>query len=99
MGSDHLPICMSYSNDKEFVTPNYKYNMKLADWNRFMNNVDLELRNTTAENNCTIITEQIIQGAESSIPKASAYIKGKLKNPWWTNECREALTKRNQALR
>lgn len=99
LGSDHFPICIAYSENNQIINPIYKYNIGSADWSKYARNVKLEIQNVNIDQNCKYITNKIINAADISIPQKSAYINGKIKVPWWSNECRAAITMRNRALR
>ena len=77
----------------------YKYNIKKANWNLFTNNAKLEKQGSVIDENCDKLTMDIVDAAEITIPKNSAYIRGKVKVPWWNENCRNALTKRNRMYR
>ena len=99
LGSDHLPIGITYTEDKTRINPIYTYNIKKADWALYTRNADLQIDNTNTDSKCNSIINSITQASYLSIPKNTPYIKGKIKVPWWTRECRIALNHRNRALR
>lgn len=99
LGSNHLPVCLAYREDDITPITHTSYNVKQANWNSFTNSVNLEIIGDDINDKCIKITQDIIKAADDNIPKKSPYINGKLKVPWWSNDIRAALTKRNRALR
>ena len=101
LGSDHFPICISYPEDISRVEPSHTYNIKKADWNLYTRyaNIQTDTNSTNTDSKYSNILNGIKHAADLSIPKHSPYIKGKIKVPWWTTECRTALNQRNKTFR
>ena len=99
LGSNHLPVCLAYWEEDIAIIPVTSHNIKLADWDSFRSSIDLDIIGESVSDKFENISKEIINAADDNIPKKSPYINGKLKVPWWSNEIRAALTKRNRALR
>ena len=65
----------------------------------YTSSANLSLSNSDIDSNYDNIRNNITQAADISIPTTTPYINNKLKVPWWTTECRLALTKRNRNFR
>ena len=98
LGSDHLPISLSYSCDFVRTPSTPRFNLKNADWGRFSKLVKLEIIGETIDDKVNNIQDCIIEGANATIPKTSTdSVKHRV--PWWTPDCRRALCERNRAYR
>ena len=98
-GSDHLPICISYSRDTSappIVVQ--KFNFKRADWASFTRIVDLDVSGDDIDAKVDNVQRSILHAAEATIPKTSTTTT-KHRVPWWTPDCRQALRERNRRYR
>ena len=98
MGSDHLPICISYSRDFAPAPPTIKFNCKKADWVAFSRIVDLDISGENIDDKVENLQTSILHAAEATIPKTST-VPNKHKVPWWTPGCRQVLNQRNRKYR
>lgn len=98
MGSDHLPICISYSCDFASPPPPIKFNFKKADWGAFSRIANFDISGGDINDKVTHIQTCILHAAEVAIPKVST-VHTKHRVPWWSPDCRQALTKRNRRYR
>ncbi|ORD93096.1 RTJK, partial [Enterospora canceri] len=97
-GSDHLPICISYSRDVASIPPPPKFNFKRADWATFRVVADVDVSGEDTDTMVSNATHSILHAAEACIPKTST-IHTKHGVPWWTTDCRQALRERNRRYR
>ncbi|KAK3871092.1 hypothetical protein Pcinc_023738 [Petrolisthes cinctipes] len=98
LGSDHFPICLSYSSHTVSAPLVPKFNFKRADWGSFGRIVDLDMSGETIDEKMRNLTQNILHTAEVAIPKTSI-IRNKREAHWWSTDCREALRKRNRRYR
>ena len=98
MGSDHFPICLSYSRGFVPPSPPPKFNFKKADWASYSRVANLDISGDNIDEKIEHLQTSMIHAAEAAIPKTST-IPNKRKVPWWTPDCRQALTKRNRRYR
>ena len=59
----------------------------------------MEKQSVDINENCEKLTKDVVEAADVAIPQNSAYVRGEVKVPWWTEACRNALTKRNRTFR
>ena len=82
MGSDHYPIMFNLRVSNKFISEissKIRLNLEKADWKKFRSILDAvagsiqpeTLGSTTTSELCALITEQITQAAEASIPKVA----------------------------
>ena len=99
LGSDHFPICLSYSrDDSRPPTPPPKFNFKKADWGRYSRIANLDISGGDIDFKVARLQTSIIHAAETAFPKTST-VPNKRRVSWWTPDCRQALTKRNRRYR
>ncbi|MCP4262523.1 MAG: RNA-directed DNA polymerase [Planctomycetes bacterium] len=99
LGSDHFPICISYACDQfrpRVTEP--KFNYKKADWAAYSRVANLELTGHTIDEKVTNLQNTILRTADLFIPKTTTNLDRR-RVPWWTPDCRQALTKRNRRYR
>ena len=102
--SDHNVISISISVPPiydDLAVPKWKFDK--ADWNKFAalceeKLSDIDVDGDDFEASCELITDAIIQSADISIPKSSGK-KGKYANPFWNEECSQAIKDREKAKR
>ena len=99
MGSDHIPTYISYPRENRKIKAIPRYNIKLANWNAYKRNAKIEINGNNIEEKCELLTNSIIKAADQNIPINNSTINNRIKVPWWSEECRHALTNRNRALR
>lgn len=104
-GSDHHPILIQLNTTiQDNFEPVEKYNLKNADWNAFKKSIHLPFEELYDENIdifYTNILGKIISAADHSIPKTNTN-KNRKQNktvPYWNNNCKESVRKRNKALK
>ena len=97
-GSDHLPICISYSRDIPPTPRTPKFNFKRADWATFRGIADVDISGEDIDTMVSNATRSILHAAEASIPKTST-VHTKHGVSWWTTDCRQALRERNRRYR
>ena len=97
-GSDHFPIIIeSIQNHDEDHNPKWKLNK--ANWDLFHTLCDESLTNTSLSESSDPIatfTSSLISISEKCIPKTSA--NPKKSNPWYNDDCKEAIKQRKQTL-
>ena len=98
LGSDHLPICISYSRDTIAPPSPPKFNFKKADWVPFSRVVDLDMSEGDIDAKVEAVQHSILHAAHATIPKTST-VHTKRAVPWWTPDCRQALRERNRRYR
>ena len=104
VGSDHFPIEISVGViiNKNDMQCNARWKLKKADWKswkRELSNCDnydyiLPLDSDTHNR---YLTEKILIAAENHIPKSNGKKQIKRYTPWWDDECKRAVQKRNTA--
>ena len=99
MGSDHIPTYITYPKENRKTRTIQRYNIKLANWNAYKRSAKIEINGNNIEEKCELLTNSIIKAADENIPINKTTISNRIKVPWWTEECRNALTNRNRALR
>ena len=97
-GSDHFPIIIeSIQNHDEDHNPKWKLNK--ANWDLFHTLCDESLTNTSLSESSHPIatfTSSLIRISEKCIPKTST--NPKKSNPWYNDDCKEAIKQRKQTL-
>ena len=97
-GSDHFPIIIeSIQNHDEDHNPKWKLNK--ANWDLFHTLCDESLTNTSLSKSSDPIatfTSSLISISEKCIPKTST--NPKKSNPWYNDDCKEAIKQRKQTL-
>ena len=97
-GSDHFPIIIeSIQNHDEDHNPKWKLNK--ANWDLFHILCDESLTNTSLSESSDPIatfTSSLISISEKCIPKTST--NPKQSNPWYNDDCKEAIKQRKQTL-
>ena len=101
-GSDHYPIIIKISNSEPF-TPEKKFLEHRADWAKFEREtfftVEHDLvKDTPVDLLVEIFNCHMIKAARKSIPESSGEPRPR-RNPWWTQECTDAIGRRKAALR
>ena len=99
-GSDHFSIIIK-GNDPAENSPVKNWKLDKADWSFFENLCLQELTVENFENHPDPIqkfTETLLQIANKCIPKTSTN-STKIKKPWFTDECDEAIKARKKAER
>ena len=96
--SDHFPILVQFR--PSIPVPGLPFifsgwNTKKADWSAFRSACTFRFKDGLGVNNCSSLTEEIINAAKQYIPMRNA--NSKYQCPWWSNECREALQNRRRA--
>ena len=97
-GSDHFPIIIE-SNQSTREDHNPKWKLNKANWDLFQTLCDESLTNTTLSESSDPIdnfTSSHIDISEKCIPKTST--NPKKSNPWYNDDCKEAIKERKQAL-
>ena len=97
-GSDHFPIIIE-SNQSTCEDHNPKWKLNKANWDLFQTLCDESLTNTTLSESSDPIdnfTSSLIDISEKCIPKTST--NPKKSNPWYNDDCKEAIKERKQAL-
>ena len=97
--SDHYPILLTIADASPRLIPP-KYIFDKADWTKFkrLAVLDHNLSPPTIEAYNTYITNQIIQAANSSIPKTKGVIRSR-SVPWWNADLEEARRQKLHCLR
>ncbi|WP_435336443.1 hypothetical protein, partial [Klebsiella pneumoniae] len=83
MGSDHFPICLSYSRGTIRPSPPPKFNFKKADWASYSRVANLDISGDNIDEKVEHLQTSIIHAAEAAIPKTST-VPNKPGVPWWT---------------
>ena len=104
LGSDHFPMESTFglTLNKDDMTSIRRWKLKRANWKKWYNEL--------AHGNCNIgyrpldvdtlnkeIVDRITKVSEDHIPKSKGIKKYNRSTPWWDNECRVAVKKRNDA--
>merc|ERR1711874_624555 len=76
-----------------------RYIIKLANWNAYKRSARIKINGNNIEEKCELLTNSIIKAADENIPIKKTIISNRIKVPWWTEKCGNALTNRNRALR
>ena len=97
-GSDHFPIVLEQNGPPDLVH-NTKWKLNKADWELFQVCCEQTISESLIQNEdpAKVFTTLVHAAAEKSIPKTSAKSKRPPK-PWFTEECKEAISKRKAAL-
>ena len=109
MSSDHAIISLSANSNTTGInhhamtpTPSNAHNFKKADWASFSSNADSLLSQVNDE--CSIeahfeTTEAaLMRSVQLSVPAYRPPTNPKhQRNPWWTDECKQAIRSRNKA--
>ena len=97
-GSDHFPIVMeSINSSAEDHNPKWKLNK--ANWEQFHLLCDQFLNIENFHNSTDLVsdfTSSLIDISDKCIPKTS--INPKKSNPWYNDDCKEAIRQRKHAL-
>ncbi|CAH1720846.1 unnamed protein product [Aphis gossypii] len=103
--SDHLPILMTLLSTKTISTSSTpRWLLKNPDWGFFSNLVDTfmlenpQSDSTSIDDDITFISDSITRAAEISIGKSTNPRK-KNQVPWWSDEIRDSIKKKNLALK
>ncbi len=104
MGSDHYPILIKVFTPHRKTTqqsvPKWKFHK--ADWDRFKlmckNKLNIDLRQNTTKQNSEFVST-LYEISTECIPQTSGKPHNRPTNPWWTQECSEALQHREICLR
>ena len=101
LGSNHVPIIIKIgainSQDNSF-TPLCKYRTKNVDMSQYTELATISTEGDTADEKLRSLKSSILTAAELSLPKCGTN-KRRILVPWWTPECRAAITERNRAYR
>ena len=71
LGSDHFPICISYSRDDFRPSPPPKFNYKKADWDHYSRVANFDISGDNIDAKISHIQTTIIHAAEAAIPKTT----------------------------
>ena len=100
LGSDHFPIVIGLGN-QNFVDDNFMplclYKTSNVNWNDYTV-IDINTEGNNANDKCRSIKNSILDAAEATLPKVRARTP-RILVPWWTPECRQAITERNRAYK
>ncbi|KAL5019401.1 hypothetical protein ScPMuIL_005123, partial [Solemya velum] len=78
-----------------------RWNLPKADWTKFQNLCEDRLSHFTVKDDqdpIEIFTSVLHDVATEAIPKTSSTC-AKFKKPWFTDECKDAISERKRALR
>ena len=100
--SDHYPIVIEIENNEDYVLEK-RFIEERADWARFERETHITydenfIEDQSIEMLVDAFNEHIMVAAINSIPQSSNIPRPR-RNPWWTQECNEAIRKRKTALR
>lgn len=104
--SDHLVLITTVGQtfpDNPEIDQTAKYNFKKADWVTFSTQIHTNLNRETLvdpdiETHYQNLRSAILNAADSSIPKIKPASKPlHPQNPWWTEECKDAVAKKRKA--
>ena len=100
LSSDHCPIYIDYHRNQRTTHPErdcgIRWNITKGNWTEFSDKCDLKFDMDKGPDNCTTVTQAIIEVAKQTVPMKNG--KGKYNCPWWNDACAEALRLRKRAL-
>ena len=106
VGSDHCPVMTKIGTtiyyEKGKMIPRWK--LEKANWDAFQKISTIRMNTFQQENLMDVnvfnaeLVKKMVQSAEETIPKTTGARRTK-NVPWWTDECRIAIKKRNKAFR
>ena len=97
--SDHCPIYVSCDLNERTPTGEntfHGWNINKAKWTEFQERCQLRFCAELGIDNCSIMTEELVQTASECVPQRTG--KSKYSCPWWTEECKTAIRERKKAL-
>ena len=100
--SDHFPIILSHNTPNMYIDIPQRFNLKKTspeNLNNYANSVCLPTHFFNANISCQEITDHILEVANQFISKTSGKINTKYSNPWWNDECAQAIKNRKKALK
>ena len=100
--SDHYPIIISHSMSNQQIEIPKRFNIKKTpweEWQAYSDSVTLPTDFYNANEACREINEHILETANQYIHKTSGKLNSKYFNPWWNDECAQAIKNRNKALK
>ena len=98
-GSDHFPIFLTYKSN-ETENSEKQFNFNKANWSLFRDLCETSIKITILETDCpaTTFTENVLKAATNSIPSYTNS-KNRVRVPWFTADCRDAIKNRKKAQR
>lgn len=100
LGSDHFPIIIKLGAanfvDSHF-SPLCPFKTKNVNWDAYTA-IEMNVTGLNANEKCSSIKNFILEAADSTLPRVTPHAP-RILVPWWTPECRQAITLRNRASR
>ncbi|XP_024086357.1 uncharacterized protein LOC112128432 [Cimex lectularius] len=97
--SDHVPIIIETTIRNTLYTPAIRYNLRKDDWKTFTSALNISDMSGDVERDVHILTENVKQAAEHSVPKTGGTPIRRKGVPWWTEECKAANKEKKRALK
>ena len=98
-GSDHYPIIIETTKPNHPKENTYKWNTSKAKWLKFTTLSKYIAPLNSIDESLEAFLNHINKAADLSIPKTISTIKAKKSLPWWTQECKIAVTEHKRACR
>ena len=96
-GSDHFPLIIQ-SHKPLQIQSVARWKLHKADWDTYIQKCSALINEQSGIHNITELTNTIISTATTTIPKTKNISKHHRK-PWFTDECKIAITNRKKALK
>ena len=100
--SDHFPIILAHNIPNLYTEAPQRFNLEKTtpeNLRNYSNTVCLPEFFFDANISCQEITEHILEVANQYVTKTSGKISTKYSNPWWNDECAQAVKNRKDALK
>ena len=100
--SDHFPIILSHNIPSIPVNKAKRWNLEKTSeyqWQQYSDNISIPTNFQDPTIACQEISEHILDTAELYVKITSGTHNSKYYNPWWNDECAEAIKERKKALK
>ena len=95
--SDHFPILLDSSFSYPCTSSIPKWNLSVADWDRFRSDLHLPTQFESPDESCQSTSDALLSAATHSVPLSTPRPRRRVAF-WWTRACTEARRKKNVAL-
>ena len=100
--SDHFPIILTHTHTNLYTETQKKWKLEKTPWEKwesYSSSINLPTNFYSANSACREITEHIQDTADMYVHKTSGKVNSKYFNPWWNDECANAIKARRKALK
>ena len=100
--SDHFPIILTHTLTNLYTETQKKWKLEKTPWEKwesYSSSINLPTNFYSANSACREITEHIQDTADMYVHKTSGKVNSKYFNPWWNDECANAIKARRKALK